>query len=1044
MAKMMKKLMAMLMALSMLVTMALPAGAEDSSGEENTPVTVTTEITDADGNVIGTMTTEIDEIKTETEDDYVSTTDVDREWSSQDTETTPGIQTESGDGTIQVESETVTEVIGSEKETDTIHTDKVTGDQVYSGTIEGGETKTVTDTTTTIIVTEGDLQNDVTTDPVVTEEKTEGQWSDAEKTEEGQWSGGIGEGDPGTFEKVPGTQKTTTDEQEMDLDKDPLDNQDVKLDLKPGKTDEEELYITIEDALANDITYKEGTQADGSQVTFIRDAKGNVVGYKIVRKVQTPGTPGEIVEGEAGAPVEQGEAVKTYIKPEGYTPGTVTSDDGTVVTVTEEIRDNAGNVIGYRITEVTTQEVPTTAEGTRDTTVPAPAVRTLPERPVASDPVTADGKTTTVTVTDIIENGEIVGYKTTTTVTDEDGNEISQESHSIYGTVTSYSETVETTPETDVITTTKTTTIYGTLTTQDFTVTTPGTQKTESTRQVTEDIYQLVQTEDGLFFLYQGEMYAVTAIGTHGDIQLESAQPDISGLEPGRYDGYVSPETLLRNPENFVISDGMKGIGPGYELEYVGYGLESSIRVDKNYKTGAGQVLVHQFKLKDRDGNYHYVLCADLDTNAVRGADYNMENVDSADYYVRDGAAAKIEAIALSGYWGTEEGVGSLDSVREFLKKHTNLTQEQIDALKPGEALTATQAAIWYFGNSDDSKAMADDAITGRVYNSDGTTRAATGPEAIRINALYQALIGLDPSKVDNNTTEFLDKDNFATDTSLVIKEKATGEDGKVKTDSKGNEKYVTDLTFSLDVEKSDLTGNLKIKVTDQYGNVLHEADLETESSNLVGKVLADGSARTTYTIKDLELAEGVNITLNLSGTQTLDEGVYLYTAEVYSTSQTFVGIGSGERDVNLSVDMKFEVTDPQARVEHTNTTWTEKKTEEETFTRTDKYQKEKKGTESTQIVVVNTKTYGTTTETDIVTRKTESRRDWRSSYEYQLMVINDEDGGGDGGEDGGGENKGKSRAEAPKTGDITLIMAAVSVASAGGLLFLNRKREED
>ena len=35
-------------------------------------------------------------------------------------------------------------------------------------------------------------------------------------------------------------------------------------------------------------------------------------------------------------------------------------------------------------------------------------------------------------------------------------------------------------------------------------------------------------------------------------------------------------------------------------------------------------------------------------------------------------------------------------------------------------------------------------------------------------------------------------------------------------------------------------------------------------------------------------------------------------------------------------------------------------------------------------------------------------------------------------------------RADAPKTGDITLALAAVSLFSAGGLLVLNRKREDE
>ena len=737
-------------------------------------------------------------------------------------------------------------------------------------------------------------------------------------------------------------------------------------------------------------------------------------------------------------------------------------------------------MIGYTITEtIVTTPGNLPVESTGDLPVPEPH-RTLPPRPAAPAPVTEGGLTTTVTVEDIVENGETVGFKTTKTVTDENGNEVSSESESIYGTVTSYSSTLTKTPERDEVTTTTVTTVYGTLTTQNYTVTTPGTTVNTSTRDVTNEIYELVETKDGLYFLFEGKMYRVQAITgadksngydpkkvstlkedgklyQHGVTAMATLKPNISTLEPGTYDGYVSSTSLLRNPEDFSLSETMAGIGNGYNLEYVGYGLETAILVNKNYMTGAGDVLAHQFKLKDRNGNYHYVLCADLGTNAVRGADYNMTNVSSANYYVRDGAAEKIETIAISGYWGTDSGIGSLNNVksvlRSWLEKNTTLTTDQINAqvnaLKPGEALTATQAAIWYYGNSDEGKNMPADAITGAIYNSNGTTRAATAAEAQRVNNLYQALLALNPAKVTNNTTELLNTDNFATETQLVIKEKAT-ENGEVKTDKNGNEKYLTDLTFSLDVRKSDLTGNLIVKVTDENGNVIRTEQIATDSSNLLGKLLADGKRSTTehtYTIKDLELAEGVKINLNLSGTQNIAQGAYLYSAEVYSTSQTFIGVASGKREVNLNVQMEFSVTDPEAKVKHTTEKWREKEVEKESFTKTDHYKREKEGTVTSQTVTVNTKVYGTNVQEDVTEQETTKHRSWRSSYLYQLMTVRDEDGGGGGG--GGGstveiDDEEVPLAAAPRTGDITVVLAMVSLFSAGGLLALNRKKEEE
>ena len=58
-----------------------------------------------------------------------------------------------------------------------------------------------------------------------------------------------------------------------------------------------------------------------------------------------------------------------------------------------------------------------------------------------------------------------------------------------------------------------------------------------------------------------------------------------------------------------------------------------------------------------------------------------------------------------------------------------------------------------------------------------------------------------------------------------------------------------------------------------------------------------DGS----YTIPDVELTEGVYVTLNLSGTQALGTGVYVYQSEKIGnlTSQTLVGLATGDRKVS-------------------------------------------------------------------------------------------------------------------------------------------------
>lgn len=1047
MAKFIKKLVAWIMVLSICVgTLVLPAAADESEGS-TTITTTTADITDGSGNVIGTITTKTETNTSENSKTYSEVTDTNSSWNSQQTETGSTGTADNGT-TVSV----VTDVTGSETATDSISTNKNTGVQTYSGSASGSEDTTITDTTTTVTTTNSDLQSSSTTTST-SEDTTSGEWSEYEQVgEDGQWVADPDNDTTTGYQQVEGSGNTTSGTSGIDVDKDPLDDNDVSLNLTPNGSASVTLNISIEDALKNDIAYEnEGKQADGSVVTFQRDADGNVIGYTVTTYSNyNYGTEGSIQAGTSGKPQNSGEPVKTYIKPEGYTPvekEPILDDNGKEIgykTVVEKY-DEEGNVIGYEITTEIIENVPTTSKpSTEEGETPEPGtVVTLPERPVAPAPSTDKyGFVTTVTVEDIIEDGEVVGYKTITVVTDEDGNQVSTSSESIFATVTTYGSTVQKTPETDVITTTTTTTVYGTLLTQNATVTTPGTSVTVNYRDVTEEVYQLVETEDGLYFLYQGQMYEVLANDGHGTVTMNGLQPNIDALEPGNSDYKVNGETHLRNPEDFTVPKDMSGIKDGLMFDYLGYGLESTIMVNKNYEIyGEGysgnQVRVHQFKLVDEDGNAHYVLCADLGTSAIRGADYNMVNVEDAEYF-GDDAAKMIQAIALSGYWGTNSGVGSLDAVKQFLRENSDLTEKQINALTPGEALTATQAAIWYYGTSNDSQNMHDEAITGVVYTGQYSYRDANGTEATLVNTLYQLLINMDPDSVENNTTEFITEDNFAEEVKLTIKEKATDSDGSVKVDSNsGNEKYVTDLTFSLDVKKSDITGNLKITVVDQYGNTLAERQLATDDSNFLGQLLAEDTAGSgTYTIKDLEIAEGVTVSLNLSGTQNLNQGVYLYTAEVYSDSQTFVGIASGERTVDLSVNMKFSVTDPQAQVKNTTNTWTEEETVTKAYTKTDNYAQYQEGTESSETVVVTTEVYGTTVKTDVTTKTTDKHRDWEYEYKYKLKPIDGDD------EFYNIPDEEVPLANAPKTGDISLIWVILSGLSAGGLVLL-RKRED-
>ena len=106
-----------------------------------------------------------------------------------------------------------------------------------------------------------------------------------------------------------------------------------------------------------------------------------------------------------------------------------------------------------------------------------------------------------------------------------------------------------------------------------------------------------------------------------------------------------------------------------------------------------------------------------------------------------------------------------------------------------------------------------------------------------------------------------------------------------------------------------------------------------------------DGS----YTLAGLKLADGVNIDLQLTGTQNIGEGVYLFTSEVRTepvgsdengepvfSSQTFVGIESGRQTVDLSVSLNFTVKEATADIVTDTSSLTEQKVDTAESRRTD------------------------------------------------------------------------------------------------------------
>lgn len=130
---------------------------------------------------------------------------------------------------------------------------------------------------------------------------------------------------------------------------------------------------------------------------------------------------------------------------------------------------------------------------------------------------------------------------------------------------------------------------------------------------------------------------------------------------------------------------------------------------------------------------------------------------------------------------------------------------------------------------------------------------------------------------------------------------------------------------------------------------------------------------------------------------------------------------------------MRFDVVEADPQFQHTQTKWTESKTDTDAFTKTDTCYQTKNGIATTEYETINTKTYGTTVTVRTLVSTTKAHREWVSQYYYQVAGGQEADSGhfSDG-----------AMAKAAKTGDITLALAVVSLFSAGGLVLLNRKKK--
>lgn len=617
---------------------------------------------------------------------------------------------------------------------------------------------------------------------------------------------------------------------------------------------------------------------------------------------------------------EQGEdgTITNIVKKDDNTyTKTVTKPDGTVTVETVTLKkDDEGHVTGYTKTTETTgfvtdetvkPEVPDQATVGKDgdTTYSFE----LPEKPEITTPVQrgADGKPVSgEEVLPLIDtSGNVIGY---TKVTYTEG-------------TPSYSDPVL---GAYYATTTKIETLEN------------GLQKITTTKTRVTDtkvLEEALSVSGGTWYL-SGWMENVEEGANNGNLTYDTPQPDKEQFE--KMENWEGNLGVLHEPARPDSSSPSSG-----ELKYVGYGLYSNVLLGY-WKSGEFKRYdyVHQFKLIDAEGREYYAYCADWSTGAVMSTKYELVNVLDASYIKDKTAREHLQAIAENGYWGTNEGIGSLGKVKELVG------EEYRSAINEGIALAVTQAALWKYGNQDPNLEFGGNNINGEGVGGQkfteellefycksnnledvGTLTPAQRAAAVE---LYKALIEKMPDSTDP-VTDIITKEDIKNATIRVNEKTGTG--------------YKTDLSFKLTVDPSRINGK---EGKDDVTLYIYNGDTLLASHKLREATDASGGSGTftvrydsetgeaIYTVNGLEFTADTQVRMNLSGKQTLKGGAYLFRSDVDKDgkpkSQTFIGLvnGTSTRDLDLNVTLGFQVVEPiiepaaraSSRDKHT-VTWT-------------------------------------------------------------------------------------------------------------------------
>ncbi len=662
------------------------------------------------------------------------------------------------------------------------------------------------------------------------------------------------------------------------------------------------------------------------------------------------------------------------------------------------------------------------------------------------EPVTdrdnGDGTFTTIEVTPILDDagsefttkGQVVGYTITTYTTGKNKKDYSREVQEIFGTA--FRETVTTTFDPTTMETITTTTtaertvneIYKTQHTRTMDVDVKKTEVSDVTLLTETDTYQLLTTDTGDYFLYQGKMYLVTggntiqekfdiASGSNVSMSGYGSSDDLRVNGQTGYDEHGNPRQITDHYTGQVRSN-----VNGSDWTHVGFGLYSHFTA-KDSNGGAHGM--KQFMLK-KGNEIRYVYCVELNTGTAEGSYYDQVKYDAkknqniAPWYNADGTIRQIHSVAQNGFWGTADGLGSLQAVKDLMTR--NGLVEEAKKLTEGMAVAATQLALWEYGA--DGVSFNESGHTGSYLTFDDMAGSAPSAEDKNvIGSLRNLLIRL------------ADAGGTVGHAQVITKESITGGSIKVKeevapADSSGNKTYNTDISFTLAVSTSSINGDLVLEIKDADNKTIGKYRLAGNDKKDLTDLIATRihpNADGTYTLKDVELVENQPVTLHLTGTQHLEDGVYLYQNP---SKQDFVGLSTLTNEVDLSVKMEFSVEEPEFTHQMGKSS----------ASRTDSYTYKGKGKRTDTATVVlkaDWQETGTTVslQQNVLSTKTVVTELYqitgeRASWEKYYEDLWENRKGGDGDD--------PILADVPRTDDHTLLWAVISLLCLAGFSLLS------